>query len=199
MNRGLLSLIEAEYERYKALGEGTFRQLSAEELVTDTAGANSIAMIVWHIAGNLESRFTDFLTTDGEKPWRNRDSEFEPRTPSPRRDRGEVGPGLAGCSLGRLQELTDDDLGRSVTIRGVSSGVDEALLRSVAHASHHVGQIVYLGKCFRGDSWESLSIPPGKSEEYNANPVFEKAGGHAKGLVVGSGIRRSRSPATDPR
>ena len=77
MNRGLLSLIEAEFQRYKGLGEGTFRQLSAEELATDTAGSNSIAMIVWHIAGNLESRFTDFLTTDGEKPWRNRDSEFE--------------------------------------------------------------------------------------------------------------------------
>ena len=84
--------------------------------------------------------------------------------------------------FGSLQELTDDDLSRPVTIRGVSMGADEALLRSVAHAAYHVGQIVYLGKCFRGDSWESLSIPPGKSEEYNANPVFEKAGGHAKRL-----------------
>ena len=178
MNRGLLSLIEAEYERYKALGEGTFRQLSAEELVTDTAGANSIAMIVWHIAGNLESRFTDFLTTDGEKPWRNRDSEFEPRTPSRAKIQEKWDRGWR-ILFGSLGDLTDDDLRRSVIIRGVSSGVDEALLRSVAHASHHVGQIVYLGKCFRGDSWESLSIPPGKSEEYNANPVFEKAGGHA--------------------
>ena len=181
MNRGLLSLIEAEYQRYKALGEGAMRQLSAEELVTDTAGANSIAMIVWHIAGNLESRFTDFLTADGEKPWRNRDSEFEPRTPS-RAEIEEKWERGWRVLYGSLQELTDGDLGRTVTIRGVPMGVDEALLSSVAHAAHHVGQIVYLGKCFRGDSWESLSIPLGMSEEYNPNPVFEKAGGHAKGL-----------------
>lgn len=181
MNRHLLSLIEDEYGRYKALAEGAMRQLSAEELVTDTAGANSIAMIVWHIAGNLESRFTDFLTTDGEKPWRNRESEFEPRTPS----RGEIGEKWERgwrILFGALQELTDDDLGRTVMIRGVAMGVDDALLRSLAHAAHHVGQIVYLGKCFRGESWEYLSIPPGESDEYNANPVFEKAGQHAKGL-----------------
>ncbi len=179
MSRGLLSLIEAEYQRYKALGEGTFRQLSAGELVADSAGANSIAMIVWHIAGNLESRFTDFLTTDGEKPWRNRDSEFEPRTPS-RAEIEEKWDRGWQVLFGSLLELTDDDLDRSVIIRGVSMGVDEALLLSLAHASYHVGQIVYLGKCFRGDSWESLSIPPGKSDEYNANPVFEKACGDAK-------------------
>ena len=180
MDRRLLSLIEAEYQRYKSLGEGTFRQLSVEELVADSAGANSIAMIVWHIAGNLESRFTDFLTTDGEKPWRNRDSEFEPRSPS--RDEIEEKWDRGWRVLfGSLQELTDDDLGRTVIIRGVSMGVDEALLLSVAHAAHHVGQIVYLGKCFRGDSWESLSIPRGKSAEYNPNPGFENAGGHAKG------------------
>ena len=178
MDRHTLSLIEAEYRRFKALGEGTFRQLSAEELVTDTAGANSIAMIVWHIAGNLESRFTDFLTTDGEKPWRNRDSEFEPRTPS-RAEIEEKWDRGWRILFGSLKELTDDDLGRTVIIRGVSMGVDEALLLSLAHASYHVGQIVYLGKCFRGNSWESLSIPPGKSDEYNANPVFEKAGGEA--------------------
>lgn len=181
MNRALLSLIEAEYQRYKALGEGTFRQLSAKELVTDSAGANSIAMIVWHIAGNLESWFTDFLTTDGEKPWRKRDSEFEPRAPSRDEIQEKWGRGWR-LLFGSLQELTDDDLSRSVIIRGVSMGAGEALLRSVAHAAYHVGQIVYLGKCFRGDSWESLSIPPGQSEEYNANPVFEKAGGHARRL-----------------
>ena len=181
MNRQTLSLIEAEYGRYRALGEGTFRQLSARELVTDMAGANSIAMIVWHIAGNLESRFTDFLTTDGEKLWRNRDSEFEPRTPS-RAEIEEKWDRGWQVLFGSLQALSDDDLSGSVIIRGVSMGVDEALLRSLAHASYHVGQIVYLGKCFRGDTWESLSIPPGKSEEYNANPVFEKAVGHAKRL-----------------
>lgn len=181
MDRRLLSLIEAEYQRYKSLGEGTFRQLSAEELVADSAGANSIAMIVWHIAGNLESRFTDFLTTDGEKPWRNRDSEFEPRTPSRAEIQEKWDRGWR-VLFGSLQGLTDDDLSRTVSIRGIPMGVDAALLSSVAHAAHHVGQIVYLGKCFRGDSWESLSIPLGKSEEYNANPVFEKAGGHAEGV-----------------
>jgi len=179
MSRRFLSLIEDEYQRYKALGEAAMRQLSDEELVRDTAGANSIAMIVWHMAGNLESRFTDFLTTDGEKPWRNRDSEFEPRTP-PRAEIQEKWERGWRILFASLQELTDDDLGRTVTIRGVSMDVDDALLRSVAHAAHHVGQIVYLGKCFREESWESLSIPREKSEEYNANPVFEKAGQHAK-------------------
>ena len=174
MNRGLLSLIEAEYRRYKALGEGTFRQLSAEELVTDTAGANSIAMIVWHIAGNLESRFTDFLTTDGEKPWRDRESEFEARDVSPAEVAGKWDQGW-GVLFDTLAELTDDDMASEVTIRSVPHRVDEALLRSLAHAAYHVGQIVYLAKSFRGDDWEYLSIPPGQSEAYNANPVLEKS------------------------
>ena len=97
MNRGLLSLIEAEYQRYKALGEGTFRQLSSEELVTDTAGANSVAVIVWHIAGNLESRFTDFLTTDGEKTVAESGLGIRTADAVTRRDPGEVGPGVGGA------------------------------------------------------------------------------------------------------
>ena len=83
MNRTVIALIEAEYQRYKILGERSFAQLDPEQLVAGSRHASSIATIVWHVAGNLESRFTDFLTTDGEKPWRNRESEFEPQDISP--------------------------------------------------------------------------------------------------------------------
>ncbi len=117
MQRTLLTHIEAEYLRYKTLGEGALRQLRADEMVMHAAGANSVAVIVWHLAGNLESRFTDFLTSDGEKPWRHRDSEFEPRqaTPASIRKKWDRGWRLL---LASLRELSDDDLGRSVTIRG---------------------------------------------------------------------------------
>lgn len=174
MNRTVLALIEAEYQRYRILGERAFGQLNAEQLATGSEHASSISTIVWHVAGNLESRFTDFLTTDGEKPWRDRESEFEPRVASPeevsaRWDRGW------GVLFDTLSQLTDDDLTSGVTIRRVPHRVDEALLRSLAHAAYHVGQIVYLAKSFRGDDWEYLSIPPGQSDAYNENPTLEKS------------------------
>ncbi|MCY4077341.1 MAG: DUF1572 family protein [Acidobacteria bacterium] len=173
MQRTLLTHIEAEYLRYKTLGEGALRQLRAEEMVMHAAGANSVAVIVWHLAGNLESRFTDFLTSDGEKPWRHRDSEFEPRqaTPASIRKKWDRGWRLL---LASLRELSDDDLGRSVTIRGIALRVDEALLRSLAHVAYHVGQIVYVAKSRRGDAWQSLTIPPGRSEEYRTDPPLAR-------------------------
>ncbi|MCZ0935419.1 MAG: DUF1572 family protein [Gemmatimonadetes bacterium] len=174
MNRTVLALIEAEYQRYKILGERAFGQLDAEHLVAGSEHAISIATIVWHVAGNLESRFTDFLTTDGEKPWRDRESEFEPREVSPddvaaKWDRGW------GVLFDTLSQLTDDDLTSEVTVRRVPHRVDEALLRSLAHAAYHVGQVVYLAKSFRGGDWDYLSIPPGQSEAYNENPTLEKS------------------------
>lgn len=172
--RHMLAAIEAEYKRYKSLGEGTIAQLApAELLVRPTPESLSIVMIVWHVSGNLESRFTDFLTTDGEKPWRNRDSEFEER----RVDREEL---LAkwekGWSVlfGALAPLAEGDLVRTITIRGTSATVGEALERSLAHTSYHVGQMTFLGKMLRGGGWKYLSIPPGGSAAYNANPTLEK-------------------------
>ena len=174
MNRTVVALIEAEYQRYRILGERVFRQLDAEQLVAGSEHAISIATIVWHVAGNLESRFTDFLTTDGEKPWRDRESEFEARNVSPAEVARKWDRGW-GVLFDTLAELTDDDLTSGVTIRRVPHRVDEALFRSLAHAAYHVGQIVYLAKSFRGDDWEYLSIPPGQSEAYNANPMLEKS------------------------
>jgi hypothetical protein len=174
MSDGLPKLIEGEFLRYKALAEGAMNQLSAEQLLKAGPATNSIATIVWHISGNLTSRFTDFLTSDGEKPWRERDSEFEERNASPEEIRAKWEQGWS-VLLDVLAGLGDDDMGRTITIRGVQLGVDEALLRSLAHTSAHVGQIVYAAKGMCGDSWEYLSSPPGGSAAYAANPTLEKA------------------------
>jgi len=168
--RTVLSSIESEMRRYQRLGDGSLRQLDAEALTRRPPGdGNSVAAIVWHIAGNLRSRFTDFLTTDGEKPWRDRESEFTVREVSAAEVRAKWEDGW-GVLLRTLGTLSDADLGRTVVIRGQSLSVLEALHRSLAHASYHVGQIVFLARSLRGDRWEWLSIPPGKSDEYNRNP-----------------------------
>jgi uncharacterized damage-inducible protein DinB len=172
--REIISSIEGEYRRYKNLGEGAIRQLREDELSKNgPGGGNSIAVIVWHLSGNLKSRFTDFLTSDGEKPWRKRDEEFEARavTSAELLERWNEGWKTV---LGTLAGLTDSDLSRTVTIRGVGFQVHEALHRLMAHTSYHVGQIVYLAKSFRGTDWKTLSIPLGRSEEYNRNPTLEK-------------------------
>jgi hypothetical protein len=172
--RHIVAAIETEYRRYKSLGDGTMSQLGDEQLLWQpTPESLSIAMIVWHVSGNLESRFTDFLTTDGEKPWRNRESEFEVRRVS----RAEL---LAKWERGwkilldALASLTDADLVRTVSVRGVAATVGEALERSLSHTSYHAGQMTYLGKMVRRDDWKYLSIPPGGTAAYNANPTMEK-------------------------
>jgi uncharacterized damage-inducible protein DinB len=164
----LLSSIATEYRRYKALGEGAIAQVDDAHLSrAEGDGSNSIAVIVWHIAGNLQSRFTDFLTADGEKPWRHRDEEFEGRTVTRQQllDRWEEGWRVLFAALGGL---SDADLHAMVTIRGQAVTVHDALHRSLAHTSYHVGQIVYLAKSFVGEpAWHSLSIPRGQSEAAN--------------------------------
>jgi hypothetical protein len=173
--RDIIGSIEGEWRRYKGLGEAAFRQARDEELGQLGPGAgNSIAIIVWHIAGNLKSRFTDFLTADGEKPWRNRDEEFEPRLDVSRAEVMEKWNGGWTILLAALAPLTDADLSRTVIIRGEKCKVHDALHRLLAHTSYHVGQIVYLTKAFRAKDWECLTIPLGKSAEYNQNPTHEK-------------------------
>jgi uncharacterized damage-inducible protein DinB len=172
--RRVLSAIEPEFRRYKRLGDESIRQLDAEALVRQPPGdGNSVAAIVWHVAGNLRSRFTDFLTTDGEKPWRDRESEFAARAVSATDVRAKWEEGW-DVLFQTLSTLTDADLSRTVVIRGQSLSVLDALQRSVTHASYHVGQIVFLARSLRGKRWEWLSIPPGKSDEYNRNPNREK-------------------------
>jgi hypothetical protein len=178
----LLTSVEAEYRRYKAMADAAMAQLSEAELTRPGPnGGNSVAVVAWHIAGNLSSRFTDFLTTDGEKPWRNREDEFAPRTPTRRElsDHWEQGWKVL---FGSLAGLTDEHLEQSVTIRETELRVHDALHRSLTHASYHVGQIVYVAKALRGPDWGYLSIPPGGTEAYNRNPTTEHAEAHASKL-----------------
>lgn len=172
--RDLVASIEQEYRRYRMLGSATLEQLDRPRL-TERASpeSNSVATLVWHVAGNLEARFSDFLTTDGEKPWRDREGEFAERDASPE----EVAEKWArGWNVleSSLAELTDEDLSRTVTIRGVEHSVAEALHRSLAHTAYHVGQMTFLGKMLRGPDWTYLSIAPGGTAAYNENPTREK-------------------------
>jgi hypothetical protein len=172
--RQIVGSIEAEYRRYKRLGEGAIEQLTDEQLChMSSPGGNSIATIVWHVSGNLASRFTDFLEADGEKPWRDRDAEFLERTVTRAELREKWDKGWT-ILFGSIGPLDDAQLQALVTIRGVPLSVLDALHRSLAHASYHVGQIVFLAKELRGAAWRSLTIPPGGSAAYNANPVSEK-------------------------
>lgn len=178
----IIRSIEAEYVRYKSLGEAALQQVPDEALSEPgPMGGNSLAVICWHLAGNLKSRFTDFLTSDGEKPWRNREEEFSARS-VPRTELVAKWSDGWQVLLDALAQLTDDDLSRTVRIRGQALTVHEALHRSLAHASYHVGQIVYLAHAISGPEWRYLSIPPGGSAAYNANPQYEKPSVHAGAL-----------------
>ena len=188
----VVSSIAGEFRRYKALGDAALAQVKDEELAIGDphAGANSAAILVWHIGGNLRSRFTDFLTSDGEKPWRQRDEEFTARSVA----RDELLAKWNGgwdALLGALSELTDDHLQHTVTIRGQSFAVHDALHRALAHVCYHVGQLVFLAKSFRGEQWTNLSIPLGKSEEANRNPGHQDPGSHAE--MIAAAIARSGS------
>jgi len=175
----IVESVRAEYVRYKTMAEAAIRQLDDAQLAAHTSGnSNSIATICWHVAGNLKSRFTDFLTSDGEKPWRHREEEFEPRTVTKAEVLEKWEDGWTALH-GALAGLRDDQLHGTVTIRRQSLEVHEALNRSLAHVAYHVGQIVFIAKSLRGNDWTYLSIPPGKSDEYNRNPTGEHAAGHA--------------------
>jgi hypothetical protein len=160
---------------YKRLGERAMTQVSDEALMaTPDAESNSIAIMVKHLAGNMRSRFTDFLDTDGEKPDRNRDTEFE----APPKTRAEL---MAMWETGwqhvfdALAPLKDEQLGQKVLIRSEAHSVLQALNRQLAHYAYHVGQIVYVAKHFAGAKWAALTIPRGKSEEFMRQVVSGKA------------------------
>lgn len=163
-----LTNIVQTFKRYKALGEAAIGQVPTDASLNATLDpeSNSIAVIVKHVAGNLGSRFRDFLTTDGEKPDRRRDGEFEiPRLVA----RDEILTWWKDgwtTALGAIEALTSADLGRTVLIGGESFLVIEALNRSVAHTAYHVGQIVYVARHLAGPTWASLSIPKGRSAEF---------------------------------
>jgi len=172
--RRKVSWIESEFRRYKELAEDAVSQLGADQLVVRASPESlSIAIIVWHVAGNLRSRFTDFLTTDGERPWRNRETECEERNVS-RKELLEKWEGGWDALFAAIGPLADADLDRTVSVRGVTLTVGEALLRALGHVSYHVGQIAFVGKMLRGAKWDYLTIPPGGTDAYNLNPTREK-------------------------
>ncbi len=157
----------ALFRYYKKMAEGAMAQVRDEHLFAALDGeANSIAILVKHIAGNMRSRWTDFLTTDGEKPDRNRDTEFE-EAPVTREALMALWEAGWGCVFGALEPLSDADMGRRATIRGEGHSVMQAINRQVAHYSMHIGQIVLLAKHYQGGAWRSLSVPRGKSAEFN--------------------------------
>lgn len=166
----------AVFRQYKKLAEGAMAQATDEQLyATLDPEANSIALVVKHMTGNMRSRWTNFLTTDGEKPDRNRDSEFvEP--PPTREALMQLWENGWHCVFTALEPLTDADLGRTVTIRGEAHSVLQAINRQLAHYASHCGQIVLLAKHFQHDHWKSLSMPKNKSTEVNRRVASGEAG-----------------------
>ena len=153
-----------QYRMYKGYADKAIARVADADLHTELdANSNSIAVIVKHVAGNLRSRFRDFLTADGEKPDRNRDGEFEMPERASRDQILRWWEEAWAIVFDAIEAMTPDDLGRHITIRGEQYLAIEALNRSVAHTASHVGQIVYLARHFAGDSWTSLTIPKGAS------------------------------------
>jgi hypothetical protein len=162
------------FRYYKKLGEGAIAQCPEQGLFAMLDGENnSLASVVKHMAGNMRSRWMDFLTSDGEKPNRNRDSEFEdaPKTRSEVLDLWDAG---WKCMFAALEPLNDSNMTNTVTIRGEEHSVMQAVNRQVAHYSYHVGQIVMLAKHFSGANWKALTIPKKKSGEFNADVAAGK-------------------------
>jgi hypothetical protein len=156
------------FEYYKVLGEKTFAQLDEKELFRQyNEESNSIGIIVKHLWGNMLSRWTDFLTTDGEKEWRERDAEFVNDIKTKEELLLKWNEGW-DCLFKGINALTESDLAKVVYIRNQGHTVVDAISRQLGHAAYHVGQIVYIGKMIRDTKWNSLSIPKGKSKEANA-------------------------------
>jgi Protein of unknown function (DUF1572) len=161
----------------KRLAEGAIAQLKDEELFrTIDPESNSVAIVVKHIAGNMRSRFTDFLTTDGEKPDRFRDQEFELNSASTRDDVMRWWEEGWTQVFAALDSLKPEDVMRTVTIRGEPHTVLQAINRQIAHYSGHIGQIIFLAKHLRANEWKTLSIPRGKSEEFKTAPPRSNKG-----------------------
>ncbi len=163
------------FRYYKGLAERAMAQVPDDALfATLDSQSNSIAIVVKHIAGNLRSRWTDFLTSDGEKPYRDRDSEFE-APPASRAEMMSLWEAGWNCLFAALDSLSDADLGRQITIRTEPHSILQAINRQLAHIPYHVGQIVFLARHFAGAGWTSLSIPRGQSAAFNASVAAGKS------------------------
>lgn len=163
----LISAIIDAFETNKRMADRAVEQVPDDKLHTALdANTNSIAVIMKHVSGNLTSRWTDFLTTDGEKPWRNRDDEFIDTFRS-RAELVEKWERGWACLFDALRSLKPEDLGKSVLIRGEPHSVPLAMSRSLAHTAYHIGQIVQVARIHAGDNWKTLTIPRGGSAEFN--------------------------------
>ena len=169
MNLGdeFLKSVIRRLKYYKELGDKTFDQLTNEDFhFQPNIENNRIAVNIQHMAGNMLSRWTDFLTSDGEKEWRNRDTEFEEQDMTKQQllDFWEKG---WTCCIGSLQSLTGDDLLKTIHIRDEGLLVVDAINRQLAHYPYHIGQIIYIARIIKNESWKSLSIPKGGSVQFN--------------------------------
>lgn len=174
-NSYLLSVIK-QFEYYKSLGEKTINQLSITELKQEfVQGSNSISIIVKHLVGNMLSRWTNFLTEDGEKEWRHRDDEFEDTFESKEALLIYWNKGWSAL-FEAIKPLTNDNLEQVIYIRNQGHSVTEAINRQLAHYSYHIGQLVFIGKLLKGNDWVSLSIPKGKSKTYNREKFSKEKG-----------------------
>jgi hypothetical protein len=187
MQNDYLTNAKQQFQYYKMLGDKTMAQLSDDQLFWQyNESSNSIAIIVKHLWGNMMSRWTDFLTTDGEKDFRKRDEEFDVGSSlqgvnnnNDKYDRTKI---LAkwevgwACLLGVLDSINDENFNTTIYIRNQGHSIPEAINRQMMHYAYHVGQMVYLGKMIKGDDWQSLSIPKGNSKVYNAEKFAQEKG-----------------------
>lgn len=168
-NSDFIKSAQRQFEYYKSLADKTFEQVEDEKLFYKYNGnSNSIAIIVQHLWGNMMSRWTDFLTSDGEKNWRDRDAEFEEVIKTREELLSRWNQGWE-CLFNALHSLKDEDFSKTVYIRNQGHSVMEAINRQLAHYPYHIGQIVYIGKMLQDDDWKSLSIPKNQSKTYNSD------------------------------
>lgn len=173
MSNDYLKSAKKLFQYYQSLGDRTFDQLKDEQLFLQVnPESNSIATIVKHLSGNMLSRWTDFLNSDGEKEWRDRESEFENDIDSREKMISMWNQGWQ-CLFNALDGLKPEDLEKEIYIRNMGHVVIDAINRQLSHYAYHVGQIVFIGKMLCTDEWKSLSIPRGKSGEYNARKFAE--------------------------
>ena len=168
MEINYLMNVKTQFKYYKSVGEKTFKQLEEKELFWRfNEASNSVAIIVNHLYGNMNSRWTNFLTSDGEKEWRNRDLEFESVIKNKEELLEKWNDGWQ-CFFEALNSINEENFNTTIYIRNQEHTIIEAINRQLAHYSYHIGQIVQIGKMIKGRGWKSLTIPKGKSMEFNA-------------------------------
>lgn len=176
MNQNFLTSTRKLFEYYKSLGDKSIAQVDDSQINwRPNEASNSISHIVHHLSGNMLSRFTDFLHSDGEKPWRDRESEFE-KGYAGKEEMLKAWENGWEALFKTLDSLTAADLDRFVYIRSEGLTVLDAVQRQLAHYPHHIGQIVYLAKMLKGDAWQTLSIPKGGTKEFNEKKFVQEKG-----------------------